>query len=82
MRRKRVEDTQKRRYETLLKELLGEMDIQRISAEEAGKAMGKSRGIYYRRLKNPEEFQLGEFLKLCNYLGFPIEKTRSLIKYR
>jgi hypothetical protein len=82
VRRKRVENVQKRKYETLLKELTGEMDIQRVSADEAGKVMGTSRGTFYRRINNPEEFQIGELLKLCNYLGFPIEKTRSLLHYK
>lgn len=77
MRCKRVEDTQKRKYEALLKELLGEINIQRISAEEAGKAMGTSKGTFYRRINNPGEFQLGELLRLCKYLGFPIEKRAA-----
>ncbi len=82
MRRRRNESPGKRKYEALYKEITGEMDIQRISAEEVAKALGNSRATVYRKLNNPGELRLDELLKLCSFLGFPIEKTRAFLHYK
>ena len=55
---------------------------EQTTVDEIISASKTSKGTFYRRINNPGEFQLGELLRLCKYLGFPIEKTRSLINYR
>lgn len=72
---------QKRRYDALYKEITSEMDIQNITAEEMAREIGVCTATFYNRLANPGKFQLEEVLKLCRRLGFPIEKTRSLLRY-
>ena len=52
-----------------------------VRAEEMAREIGVCTATFYNRLANPGKFQLEEVLKLCRRLGFPIEKTRSLLRY-
>ena len=53
-----------RKDETLSKQLWGEMKIAKISAEQLAQTLGIGRNTFYRRMRKPSDFTLGELRSL------------------
>jgi hypothetical protein len=54
----------------------------RVSAEDCAKAMGAGLGTWYNRRHQPSDlWQLGEILRLAEFLGISIDELRTAVRY-
>jgi len=71
----------KPKHAKLITTICGYAALNGKSKPELSEIMGRSQAVIYQRLKNPEDFTLGELLKLCRALNIPLEELRQSITY-
>jgi len=69
----------KPKHAKLITTICGYAALSGKSNPELSQIIGRSQAVIYHRLKNPEDFTLGELLKLGRTLNIPIEELRQAI---
>lgn len=62
-----------KRHEFVARNLKAEMTRRGIGASEMANQMDLSLSTFYRRLRKPQEFTLGNIDKAAAFLGLPVE---------
>lgn len=74
-------DEHKERNMKIVEVIWGKKAALGLSTEDVAIKSGISSHTLYRRRNRPEEFTLGELIKLCRTLNVPIEELRGAIRY-